>query len=66
MELGSTIRGRTICIGKIYSPSERNFAYKMKMAAMKRIGVSPSKEKGGQIGPPFFEGKSRDILDIMK
>ena len=43
-------------------PSERAFAYKMKMDAMKRIGGRPSKEKGGQIGPPFFEGKSRDIL----
>ena len=43
-------------------PSERAFAYTMEMEAMKRLCGRPLKEKGGQIGPPFFEGKIRDIL----
>lgn len=42
--------------------SERAFAYKMKLEAMKRQAGRPSKENGGQLDPHFLKGKSRDIL----
>ena len=43
-------------------PSERAFAYKLKLEAMKRQAGRPSKENGGQLDPHFQKGKSRDIL----
>ncbi len=43
-------------------PSEKAFAYKLKLEAMKRKAGRPSKENGGQIGHNFTEDKSRDIL----
>lgn len=43
-------------------PSERAFAFKMKLEAMRRQAGRPSKENGGQVGPHFEKGKSRDIL----
>lgn len=42
-------------------PSEKAFAYKMKLDAMKRQGGRP-KENGVPVGHHFFEGKSREIL----
>ena len=43
-------------------PSERAFAFKMKLEAMKRQAGRPSKENGGQLDPHLLKGKSRDIL----
>lgn len=43
-------------------PSERAFAYKLKLEAMKRQAGRPSKENGGQVDHHFPKGKSRDIL----
>ena len=43
-------------------PSEKAFAYKLKLEAMKRKAGRPSKENGGQIGHNFSDDKSRDIL----
>ena len=43
-------------------PSERAFAFKMKLDAMKRQAGRPSKENGGQIGHHLSKGKTRDIL----
>lgn len=43
-------------------PSERAFAYKMRLDAMKRSAGRPLKENGGQLDPHFLKGKSRDIL----
>ncbi|MEA5151323.1 MAG: ParB/RepB/Spo0J family partition protein [Oscillospiraceae bacterium] len=43
-------------------PSERAFAYKMKLDAMKRQAGRPSKENGGQVDPNLAGRKSRDIL----
>lgn len=43
-------------------PSEKAFAYKLKLEAMKRKAGRPSKENGGQIGHHFSDDKSRDIL----
>lgn len=43
-------------------PSEKAFAYKMKLDAMKRQAGRPTKENGGQVDPHFEKGKSRDIL----
>lgn len=43
-------------------PSERAFAYKLKLNAMKRQAGRPSKENGGQLDPNLPKGKSRDIL----
>ena len=43
-------------------PSEKAFAYKLKLEALKRKAGRPSKENGGQIGHNFSEDKSRDIL----
>ena len=42
-------------------PSEKAFAYKMKLDAMKRQGGRP-KENGVPLGHHFLEGKSREIL----
>ena len=42
-------------------PSEKAFAYKMKLDAMKRQ-VGRPKENGVPVGHHFFEGKSREIL----
>ena len=43
-------------------PSEKAFAYKLKLEAMKRKAGRPSKENCGQIGHNFSDDKSRDIL----
>ena len=43
-------------------PSERAFAYKMKLDAMKRQAGRPSRENGNQVGPHYFRGKSKEIL----
>ena len=43
-------------------PSERAFAYKAKIEAMKRQTGRPSKENGGQVGHHLSQGKSRDLL----
>lgn len=43
-------------------PSERAFAFKLKLEAMKRQAGRPSKENGGQVGHHYSKGKTRDIL----
>ena len=43
-------------------PSEKAFAYKMKLDAMRRQAGRPSKEKGVPLGHHFQQGKSREIL----
>lgn len=43
-------------------PSEKAFAYRMQLEAMKRQAGRPPKENGGQDDPNSFKGKSRDIL----
>ena len=43
-------------------PSEKAFAYKMKLDAMKRQTGRPSKENGVPVGHHSLEGKSREIL----
>ena len=43
-------------------PSEKAFAYKMKMDAMRRQAGRPSKENSDQNGHNFFGKTSRDIL----
>ena len=43
-------------------PSEKAFAYKMRLEAMKRMPGRPSKENGAPVGPDFKIGKSRDLL----
>lgn len=43
-------------------PSEKAFAYKMKLEAMRRQAGRPSKENGVPVGPNFLEGKSRELL----
>ena len=43
-------------------PSEKAFAYKLKLEAMKRKAGRPSKENGGQFVHDSFDDKSRDIL----
>lgn len=43
-------------------PSEKAFAYKMKLEAMKRQAGRPSKENRGQVDHDFFGRKTRDIL----
>lgn len=40
-------------------PSEKAFAYKMRMEAIKRI---PGRHKGGPVDPHLLQGKSRDIV----
>lgn len=43
-------------------PSERAFAYKMKMDAMERKTGRPSKENSGQVGRNFQGKESREII----
>ena len=43
-------------------PSERAFAYKMKLEAMKRQAGRPSKENGSQVGNNLLGKKSSDLL----
>ena len=43
-------------------PSEKAFAYKMKLEAMKRQAGRPSKENGATVLPHFAGKKSREIL----
>ena len=43
-------------------PSERAFAYKMKLDAMKRKAGRPSKENAGQLDPNFDKRRSNVIL----
>lgn len=43
-------------------PSEKAYAYRLKLEAMKRKAGRPSKENGGQIVHDFFEKKSREEL----
>ena len=43
-------------------PSEKAFAYKMKLDAMKRQAGRPSKENGATVLPHFSRKKSRQIL----
>lgn len=43
-------------------PSEKAFAYKMKLDAMRRQVGRPSKENGVPLGHHFQQGKSREIL----
>ncbi len=43
-------------------PSEKAFAYKMKLEAMRRQAGRPSKENGVQVGHHSLKGKSRELL----
>ena len=43
-------------------PSEKAFAYKMKLDAMRRQAGRPGKENGVPVGHHLLEGKSREIL----
>lgn len=43
-------------------PSEKAFAYKMKLEAMKRKAGRPIKENGAPVGPHLENTKSRDVL----
>jgi len=43
-------------------PSEKAFAFKMRLEAMKRIGGRPSIENGAPVEHPFRGQKSRDML----
>lgn len=43
-------------------PSEKAFAYKMRLEAMKRLPGRPSKENGGPVGHHFTGHKTRDII----
>ena len=43
-------------------PSEKAFAYKMRLEAMKRQAGRPSKENGVPVGPNSLTGKSRELL----
>ena len=43
-------------------PSEKAFAYKLKLEAIKRKTGRPSKENGGQFVHDFLDDKSRDLL----
>ena len=43
-------------------PSEKAFAFKMRLEAMKRIGGRPSIENGAPVEHPFKGQKSRDML----
>ena len=43
-------------------PSEKAFAYKMKLDALRRQAGRPSKENGVPLGHHFQQGKSREIL----
>ena len=43
-------------------PSEKAFAYKMKLEAMRRQAGRPRKENGVPVGHHFQQGKSRELL----
>ena len=43
-------------------PSEKAFAYKMKLDAMKRQAGRPRKENGVPVGHDYLTGKSRELL----
>jgi ParB family chromosome partitioning protein len=43
-------------------PSEKAFAYKMRLEAMRRLPGRPSKENGVPVGHDSLVGKSREIL----
>lgn len=43
-------------------PSEKAFAYKMRLEAMKRQAGRPSKENGVPVGHDYLIGKSRELL----
>ena len=43
-------------------PSEKAFAYKMKLEVMRRQAGRPSKENGVPVGHHFQQGKSRELL----
>ena len=43
-------------------PSEKAFAYKMRLDALKRQAGRPSKENGAPVGPDLISGKSRDLI----
>ncbi len=43
-------------------PSEKAFAYKMRLEAMKRQAGRPQKKNGAPLVPYFSKGKARDIL----
>ncbi len=43
-------------------PSEKAFAYKMRLEAMARQAGRPKKENGAPVEPDFPTGKSRDVL----
>ena len=43
-------------------PSEKAFAYKMRLEAMKRQAGRPSKENGVPVGHDYLSGKSRELL----
>ncbi len=43
-------------------PSEKAFAYKMRLEAMKRQAGRPSKENGVPLGHDYLAGKSRELL----
>ena len=43
-------------------PSEKAFAYKMRLDAMSRQAGRPKKENGAPVEPDFPAGKSRDLL----
>ena len=43
-------------------PSEKAFAYKMRLEAMKRQGGRPTKENGVPVGHDSLVGKSRELL----
>ena len=43
-------------------PSEKAFAYKMRLEAMKRQAGRPSKENGVPVGHDSFRGKSRELF----
>lgn len=43
-------------------PSEKAFAYKLKMDAIRRKAGRPTQENGGQVDPHLIKGKSKDII----
>lgn len=43
-------------------PSEKAFAYKMRLDALKRQAGRPSKENRAPVGPDLVSGKSRDLI----
>ena len=43
-------------------PSEKAYAYKMRLEALKRQAGRPAKENGVPVGPNSLSGRSREIL----